>query len=478
MKAPQFSPKTKIVATLGPASAEPGTLLSMMRAGMSVARVNLSHGTREEHARYVRLVRSVSASSGIPVGVLFDLRGLKMRVGTLAAGSRALSRDETVVLDPVGPGGSDGIPIRIAGLSGPLPADQRVLIDDGRMELRVTGSRGKSSLARVVREGTLKSNKGLNLPGFLPSGPWLSREDLLALHDASRLGVDFLALSFVRGPDDVLEVRRRVGRLGLSGVPVIAKIENLLAARQADEIASVSDGLMVARGDLGVEMPPEKVPPVQRGLIDVCNRLGKTVITATQMLESMIESETPTRAEVSDIAHAVFDGTDAVMLSGETAIGKHPVEAVSVMAAAAREAESSAYRKKIPYEIDPKDDTLPLAASRAACFAAEEARASAIVAFSATGRTARLLARQRANLPIVAFSPDEGAARRLLLSSGVFPFPLPEAKDLPSLLRSAEQALLARRILPRGAVVVFVAGTGLKAGGANLVRLHRLGEAL
>lgn len=472
-----FKRRTKIVATIGPATATPETLRPLLAAGADVLRVNLSHGTPEDHRRLVRAARSASEAASVPAGVLFDLRGRKMRVGAVPGGSREVRPGETVSLTD-GEEDGESIPLRVPGLAGILRPGQRLLVDDGKIELAVVWARDGRIAARAERGGVLKSGKGLNVPGLLPRGRYLGREDLLSLHAAASLEVDFLALSFVRGGDDVLEVRRRVRRLAPAGIPLIAKIENLHAIRRVEEIASVADGLMVARGDLGVELPPEQVPPVQRRLIDLANRTGKIVITATQMLESMIESPTPTRAEVSDVAHAVFDGTDAVMLSAETAVGKHPAEAVAMMAAACREAEASPWRKRIPYEPDPKEDAFPFALARAACFAAEEANADAIVPFTVSGRTAREISRQRPPLPILAFSPEPSTIRALALQSGVRPLHLEEAEDVPSLLAAGERALLEGRLLPRGAAVVFVAGTGLVAGAANLLRFHRLGEPL
>ncbi len=468
---------TKIIATLGPASTEPRVLAALVRAGVDVARLNLSHGTHAGHARVIARVRSAALETGRAMAILVDLQGPKVRIGRLEGGRPLrLLAGQTVRLTPRRIPGRPGlIPTSSASLVHDLRPGDPILLDDGRMELRAMRARGRDLLCRVITGGLLLENKGMNLPLSSPGGPFLTSKDHADLRFALSQGVDYVALSFVRRAADIETVRRVVGR-SRRAVPLIAKIELRAAVRSLGEILEAADGVMVARGDLGVEVPLERVPVLQKAILHQANQAGVVVITATQMLESMVERTTPTRAEASDVANAIFDGTDAVMLSAETASGRYPVKAVAVMERIIREAERSGFRSSGQAESLPGRDREVHAVAHAACDAARQAGARAIVVYTQTGATTRILSKLKPPCGIIAFGPSELVRRRMALYWGVTPLAMRLSPSTDRMLADGDRAILRRRLLKPGQRVVIVSGTSPRSGATNFMKIHRLGE--
>ena len=471
--------RAKIIATLGPATATPGMLTGLLRAGVDVARLNLSHGDHAEHARVIARTRRAAEALGRPIAILADLQGSKARIGRLHGGRPVpLRRGEIVTLTPRDVPGRPGlIPTTFRRLGRDVRRGDPILLDDGRIELSVVRVRGQDVVCRVITGGLLLENKGMNLPGTDLRGSVLTAKDRADLAFALRHGVDYLALSFVRSAEDMARVRRLLRRQGRD-VPLIAKLEVRRAVERLQEILRAADGVMVARGDLGVEVPLERVPVLQKWILQEANRTGVIAITATQMLESMIERPRPTRAEASDVANAIFDGTDAVMLSAETASGRHPLKAVAVMDRIIREAERSGLYMKAAGGAQEGEDREVHAVAHAAVDAARQWVARAIVVYTQTGMTARLLSKLKPPCPIVAITPSEPIRRRMALYRGVLPLALRFARSTDRMLRDGERAILAAGLIGKGARVVVVSGTSPRAGATNLMKLHRLGERL
>jgi pyruvate kinase len=442
-----------------------------------VARINLSHGTHAEAARALADLRRAAGDLGRPVAALVDLQGSKARIGGLAGGRpvRLRAGERITLTGPVGTLAPRAVATTHSSLARDVHPGDPILLDDGRMELRAVRRRGRDLVCRVVTGGLLLEHKGMNLPRTRLSGPALTAKDRADLEFALRQGVDYIALSFVRGPQDIERVRRIAGRRG-RGVPLIAKLELREAIERLDDILAVADGVMVARGDLGVEVPLERVPVLQKSILREANRHGVLVITATQMLESMVEQPRPTRAEASDVANAIFDGTDAVMLSAETASGRYPLKAVAVMDRIIREAEASGLGASIPAETLHRDDREVHAVAHAARDAALQARARAIVVFTQTGATARILSKLRPPCPIIAFAPSEEVRRRMALYRGVLPLVLRLARTTDRMLADGDRAIRARGILKTGERVVVVSGTSPRPGATNLMKVHVLGD--
>ena len=466
--------KTKIVCTIGPASDNRETLSQMLDAGMNVARLNFSHGSQPEHAAKIALLRELSAEKGLPVAILQDLAGPKIRTGPFADGGVDLKSGDPFVLTARDVPGNE----REVGLTyRELPADVQpgdsLLLADGALELRVERVDGPDILCRVVLGGRLGSHKGINLPSRSIRAPILTRKDYDDLAFGLSQGVDFVALSFVRSAADV-EVARAFMRAQGILRPIVAKIEKHEALADLDGIVAAVDALMVARGDLGVDIPPEKVPTAQRLIIEKANRAGKPVITATQMLKSMTDAPRPTRAEVADVTNAVLEGTDAVMLSEESAMGLFPVEAVRIMSKIAEEAESAFRRAEWWQRLlqtDPADHSEAVA--RAACSLAESIRARAIVVTTQTGLTARLAAKMRPGQPILAAAMDPETCRSLALVRGVRPLLIPRAAKLSELFPLVHSAARQTGLVSPGDAVVFTAGFPLaKPGASNVVKIE------
>jgi pyruvate kinase len=476
--------RAKIVATVGPACSDASVLETLLAEGVDVARLNFSHGSRDGHAQVLDRIRAASRHLGRAVAVLQDLQGPKIRTGPLAAGSGGvtLAAGAEIVLTTEGEVRGDA---RLVSTTYPHLAEDvrpgdRLLVDDGLIELRVLSSDGVRVRAEVVEGGRLGEHKGINLPGVALRAETLSAKDREDLAFGISHGVDYVALSFVRTEDDVAACRAEMERAGRI-VPVIAKIEKPEAIERLDAIVAAADGVMIARGDLGVEIVPERVPLLQKEICRRANAAAKPVIIATQMLESMIEHPRPTRAEASDVANAIWDGADALMLSGETASGKYPLAAVQMMDRIVREAESAVPPREVrigalgPAGAAP-DASAVIAA--AACDAAAVAGAVAICCFTLRGETARLLARYRPAVPIVAFSPDQAIRRRLALCWGVEPKVMEPLQNADLMAELVAQRLVEERIARVGDRVVLVHGSPLGIPGrTNSIRLHEIVHA-
>ena len=463
--------RAKIVCTLGPAVGSYEGIRALVDAGMDVARLNFSHGSHADHAQNYRWVRQASDESGRGVGVLADLQGPKIRLGTFADGPVVWATGETVTITTAPtPGTHDLVSTTYEGLAGDVSVGDRLLVDDGRVGLRVVGVDGPQVRLLVTEGGPVSNNKGLSLPGVGVSVPAMSDKDEADLRFALGLRVDMIALSFVRSPEDVKGVLTIMDELGVR-LPVLAKIEKPQA------VANLAfDGLMVARGDLGVEMPLEQVPMVQKRAVQAAREQSKPVIVATQMLESMISAPRPTRAEASDVANAVLDGADAVMLSGETSVGLHAIEAVRVMARIVTAAETGRSPQQIR-NLSHAPRTRSGAIGRAAVDIAGQLGARAIVAFTMGGDSARRLARHHSMVPLYAFTPQQSTRSQLALTWGTETFLTPTVTELDEMVRQVDSQLLDLKRAERGDVVVIVAGTPLSTPGAtNTLRVHRLGS--
>ncbi|MFQ5817292.1 MAG: pyruvate kinase [Terriglobia bacterium] len=468
--------KAKIVATIGPASQEPLQLLALLEAGMDVARLNFSHGEHSQHAQVIRELRRLTTPRKRSIAIIADLPGPKIRTGRLEdgqplelrAGQRLALTGQNLV------GNRERISITYAGLAQDVRPGNRILLADGLIELRVLETRGREVLCRVLNGGTLGERKGVNLPGTKLNISSLTPRDKKHLRFALKQGANYIAQSFVRSADDVRELKRLIRRAGYD-TPVLAKIEKPEALQDLGAILEVADGVMVARGDLGVEMSPEKVPAAQKEIIALANKRGIPVITATQMLESMIEKPRPTRAEASDVANAILDGTDAVMLSGETAVGRYPREAVEMMVRIVREAEAAAPRW--PHRRSQQTRSVAETVAESVAVAADQLHMTAIIVFTESGYSARLVSKARPSPPIIAFSPHQEVRRRLALLWGVRPRRLKRVREVDSLTREAERRLREEKLVKRGDVVAFVAGTPLHTRGTtNLLKFHTIGR--
>jgi pyruvate kinase len=461
--------RTKIVATIGPASATPETLAALIDAGMDGARLNLSHGTRDDHARTARLVREVEAAAGRPIALIADLQGPKLRVGDLDA-DVTLADGDSVVIAGEDAAQTDDVPVSPAVLGSVLQPGNDVLVDDGLVRLRVEKVERGRARCHVVVGGVIKAHKGVNLPGVPLPIPSLTRKDLDDLDAALEFGVDYVALSFVRSASDVLALRTLIEARG-SHAWVIAKIEKAEAVAALDDILAEAHGVMVARGDLGVEIGAAEVPLLQKRIIMHALERAKPVITATQMLESMISSPEPTRAEASDIANAILDGTSAIMLSGETAVGAYPVEAVAVMDRIALAVEPHlGYRHETPQASD--QPTIDQAMSNAACDVAEALSAKAILVPTFTGRTASAVARLRPQRAILALTHKMESLRHMALEWGVTPLDISETTDVEDLWSRSIAAARESGIVLPGERLVITAGTAVNIpGGTNVIKV-------
>lgn len=450
-------PGTKIVCTLGPASADPAMIARLIRRGMSVARLNFSHGTHDWHSGIASRVRKEAARQGRQVAVMQDLQGPKIRLGTFAGGKALLVRGApfTLVADHAVAGNASIASVDYPGLAKDVSPGDEVLLADGRVRLAVRAVRGGKVVCRVAEGGEIGDRKGVNLPGREVALPSLTKKDLRDLAFGLSLGVDFIALSFVRRAGDVRDLKKRIRAAGKE-IPVIAKLEKAQALANLGEILAESDGVIVARGDLGVETAIEEVPVLQKRIIREASLAGVVAITATQMLESMTRSPVPTRAEASDVANAVTDGSDAVMLSGETAVGDFPAEAVAIMrkVAAAAEAELPGPPAGLRSSYG-----VPGVVAEAACRAAAALPAKAIVVFTRSGRTAMFLSKFRPPAPILAFTPEEAAARRMALYRGVTPGLLEMSADPDRTVARVVKLLRARGGAAKGEDLVFVYGS-------------------
>ncbi|GAA5001930.1 MULTISPECIES: pyruvate kinase [Streptomyces] len=471
--------RAKIVCTLGPATDSYDQIKELVDAGMDIARFNFSHGTHAEHEERYRRVRKASDETGRSVGTLADLQGPKIRLGHFGEGPVLLERGDTftITVEEGIEGDRHTCGTTYAGLAEDVTPGERVLVDDGKVCLEVTGVDGPRVHTRVIEGGMVSDHKGLNLPGVAVSVPALSKKDEDDLRWALRNGFDVVALSFVRSGRDVLDVHRIMDEEGRR-LPVIAKVEKPQAVENIEDIVAAFDGIMVARGDLGVEMPLEQVPIVQKRAIKLAKRNAKPVIVATQMLDSMIDNARPTRAEASDVANAVIDGTDAVMLSGETSVGKHATDTVRTMARIVEAAEEDILAKGLPPLTERnKPRTQGGAVARAAAEIGDFLGAKFLVAFTQSGDTVRRLSRYRSPIPLLAFTPEPATRSQLSLTWGVETFLGPHVDSTDAMVDQVDELLTRYGRCEKGDVVVITAGSPPGVSGTtNLVRVHHIGE--
>ncbi|WP_075737432.1 pyruvate kinase [Streptomyces acidiscabies] len=471
--------RAKIVCTLGPATDSYDQIKALVDAGMDIARLNLSHGSHAEHEDRLHRVRKAAEEAGRGVGILADLQGPKIRLGTFAEGPVLLERGDTftITVEEGAQGDGHSCGTTYAGLAADVTPGERVLVDDGKVCLEVTSVDGPRVHTTVVEGGMVSDHKGLNLPGVAVSVPALSDKDEADLRWALRHGADIIALSFVRSGKDIDDVHRIMDE-EQRRLPVIAKVEKPQAVDAIEDIVAAFDGIMVARGDLGVEMPLEQVPLVQKRAVELARRNAKPVIVATQMLDSMIENSRPTRAEASDVANAVIDGTDAVMLSGETSVGKYPIETVRTMAKIVEAAEEDILAKGLPPLTDHnKPRTQGGAVARAAAEIGDFLGAKYLVAFTQTGDTVRRLSRYRSPIPVLAFTPVASTRAQLSVSWGVETLLGPWVDSTDAMVEQVDELLLKHGLCQKGDVVVITAGSPPGVSGAtNMVRVHHIGE--
>jgi len=469
---------SKIVCTIGPATHSPRMIRRLIQAGMDVARLNFSHGTHQTHAQSIAMLHAAAAELGKTIGILADLQGPKIRTGALAGGGcvNLRSGQQFAITTAKILGDST----RVATIFRPLPREvksgDRILLSDGLIELRVEKVSGYEVVCRVVNGGELGEHKGINLPGVKLRVPALTQKDRQDLRFALAHGVDYIAVSFVRRAEDI-QLAKTLIRRARKDTPVIAKLEKPEAIENLEEILRVADGVMVARGDLGVEMNPERVPVVQKSIIARAREVRRPVITATQMLESMTQNPRPTRAEASDVANAIFDGSDAVMLSAETASGKYPIESVAMMARIIQEAEASVEEFPRPSSAQERLKVAETVAELV-CHASRELRMKLIAVFTHSGFTARLVSRYRPLVPIVAFSPVASIRRRMALLWGVTSRDISDIKKIDGLAALAEKRLLEERLVKQGDVIGIVAGTPMGIRGTtNFMKFHIIGSS-
>ena len=469
--------RAKIVCTMGPAVESAEKVRELIDAGMNMARLNLSHGGYPEHQARLDQVRKASKEAGVPVAILVDLQGPKIRLARFKAGPHDLVRGDifTITTDEI-EGSKDRVGTTYKGLPGDCKAGDRILIDDGKVTVEVIEVKGNDVVTKVVEPGAVSNNKGINLPGVAVSVPALSEKDMDDLRWGLKAGADFIALSFVRSADDIVDVHRIMDEVGIR-IPVIAKIEKPQAVANLQEIVNAFDGIMVARGDLGVELPIEEVPLVQKHCIQLAREAAKPVIVATQMLDSMITNSRPTRAEATDCANAVLDGADALMLSGETSVGAFAVESVQTMARIITHTEEGGMDMIRPMKSTPK--TKGGAITKAAAEVGAIVGAKYLVTFTQSGDSARRTARLRSPIPILAFTPEVGTYNRMALDWGVEPELTPMVKHTDEMVMQADNLLLNSKRCKEGELVVIVAGSppGIP-GSTNAMRVHRVGDAV
>jgi len=469
--------RAKIVCTLGPAVESPEKVRELIAAGMNMARLNLSHGGYDEHQYRLDQVRAAAAEAGVPIAILVDLQGPKIRLARFKDGPHDLSRGDifTITTDEV-EGTKDRVGTTYKGLPGDCKAGDRILIDDGKVTVEVTEVKGNDVITKVIEPGAVSNNKGINLPGVAVSVPALSEKDIDDLRWGLRAGADFIALSFVRNADDIKDVHRIMDEEGIR-VPVIAKIEKPQAVDNLVGIVDAFDGIMVARGDLGVELPIEDVPLVQKRCVELARDAAKPVIVATQMLDSMITNSRPTRAEATDCANAVLDGADALMLSGETSVGEFAIEAVQTMSRIIQRTEEGGLERIRPLKHEPR--TKGGAITKAAVEVGAIVGAKFLVAFTQSGDSARRMSRLRSPIPILALTPDRGTYNRLALSWGVEPMITPFVSHTDELVKQVDGLLLESKRTTIGDNVIIVAGSppGIP-GSTNAMRVHRMGDAV
>lgn len=468
--------KTKIVCTIGPASESPEMIKSLIRAGMNVARLNFSHGSMDHHLEQLRRLRSCAEELGANLGVLLDIQGPKIRLGHIKGGKVTVNPgDKYILTTEFCEGDQQRAYVQYERLNVDLGPGNTIYIDDGLLEFKVTEVKGKDVHCEVVIGGELSSRKGVSLPGVSVDLPPLTEADIEHIKFGVKHGVDFIAASFVRKGSHVLAVKDIIKEAG-GDIPVIAKIESDEGLQNIDEIIAAADGIMVARGDLGVEIPPEEVPVAQKMMIRKCNEAGKPVITATQMLDSMIRNPRATRAEIADVANAIFDGTDCVMLSGETAVGKYPVKAVELMSAIARRIERSLdYSALLDDRRATTRKTISDSISLSTCQTAQDLQAKAILCSTQSGATARNIAKYKPRSPILAICPNPSVVRQLALSWGVYPILVEPADNIEDMIDLAVEAAFSQEFVQSGDIVTITAGVKTDVpGSTNLLQVYEI----
>jgi len=466
--------RAKIICTIGPTSNTEEILTQLVRSGMDVARLNFSHGTHEGHLANIKLIRKVSKKTGKPIAILMDLQGPKIRIGHFGDGPVRVKAGElfTIVTDDV-PGTQHIVGTSYKNLPNDVKPDDNILINDGLIRLKVDRTTETEVFCEVVIGGILYDRKGINLPGVEVSEPSMTKKDINDLKFGLKHGIDYVALSFVRTAKDISDLRNMMGE---NPVPIIAKVEKPEAVDNIDEIIMEADAVMVARGDLGVEISAQKVPVVQKMIIEKCMIAGIPVITATQMLDSMMANPVPTRAEASDVANAIFDGTDAVMLSGETAFGKYPLESVSIMSSIIREAEKGGYFR-LKTDMRSSSNML-LSSSRSICHAAnisaQDIGAKYIVVFTESGFTGQIISKYRPKVPVLALTGIEKTFQKMALYWGVIPSLISERFEITHDLDALEAHLKSNNLAKAGDKIIIIAGSSSEEGGTNMMRLHRL----
>ncbi|OME90843.1 MULTISPECIES: pyruvate kinase [Paenibacillus] len=469
--------KTKIVCTIGPSSESLENTKKLIMAGMNVARLNFSHGDFEEHGNRIKNIRQACEELNKTVAILLDTKGPEIRTGKLELEPIELVQDEYITLTTEEIlGDKNRLSITYKELPQDVQVGSTILIDDGLIGLTVVEIQGSEIRCRIVNGGTIKSKKGVNVPGVAISLPGITEKDANDIVFGIEQGIDFVAASFVRKASDVLEIRELLKKHNGEHIQIISKIENQQGVDNLDEILEVSDGLMVARGDLGVEIPAEEVPLVQKRMIEKCNLAGKPVITATQMLDSMQRNPRPTRAEASDVANAIFDGTDAIMLSGETAAGKYPVESVLTMSRIAEKAESALnYREMFLKQRIAQDTSVTEAISQSVAISALDLNAKAIISSTESGQTARMVSKYRPEAPIVAVTTQDRTMRRLALTWGVTPVKGEQASSTDEMFDYALQGGVKSGLVKEGDLVVITAGVPLgRSGSTNLLKVDQI----
>lgn len=468
--------RTKIICTLGPSSENKYIIKQLINAGMNIARINLSHGNHEEHRKRINVLREACKELKSNVALLLDTKGPEIRLGTFYDGKVILKKDQEFVLTSTPMIGNDKeVFINYDNIAKTVKPGEKILLADGLIELCVKKIKGERVVCTVINGGELSDRQGVNIPNKSLPLPALTKKDLEDILFAINVGADFVAASFVRKAADVLEIRRILNENGGSDIHMIAKIENQEGVENIDEIIDVSDGIMIARGDLGVEIDVQDVPLVQKQIIAKCNTAGKPVITATQMLDSMIRNPRPTRAEATDVANAIFDGTDAIMLSGETAAGKYPVEAVTMMASIAKKADEAVLDDVKQRQIVVKSITDAI--SHATCSIASELGAKAIITSTKSGFTARAVAKFRPRGPIIAVTFNEKVIKTLQLIRGVIPLKVKKTSSTDEMFREAVNGALSSEMVKSGDLVVITAGVPINVTGTtNLIRVHVVGK--
>ncbi|MDR1572434.1 MAG: pyruvate kinase [Clostridiales Family XIII bacterium] len=481
MEARKETKRTKLICTIGPASDSPEMLGKLMKTGMNAARINFSHGTFPEHKAKMDLIKKLRGELGLPIAIMLDTKGPEIRTGSFEGGAAELVSGQsfTIFTDEI-VGDSRQCSTSYAELVNDVSVGDRILIDDGLIGLGVQSVEADRVVCTVRNGGQVKDRKSINVPGVKVRLPAMSDSDRDDIEFGIREGVDFIAASFIRKAADVLEIRSFLDALGGQRIKIISKIENKEGVENIGEIIAASDGVMVARGDLGVEIPPEEVPLVQKEIIRSCNNAGKFVITATQMMDSMIRNPRPTRAEVADVANAILDGTDAVMLSGETASGKYPLEAVQMMRDVARTTEVALFSHSRLFRDRRSlvEGSVSGAISVATCSSADSLGAKAIVTPTSSGRTAQAISMNRPKTPIIAFSTEEIAVRQLSLVWGVTAFLLERFDDQQDFFRAVIRNCMEKGLASEGDIIVLTAGIPLGvSGNTNMLRIHEIGHA-